>query len=93
MKPIKTLLGNPRKIAIEHPRIPRSKKTQQSTDRLADQLVDKFSSPSFRPLFLKAAWKLDGATIERYVVDAFELGKNPRAYFISLVKRDKRYYE
>lgn len=89
---VKTLLGNPRtkEINILDPRIPRS---QRETDAIADWLVEKFNSPEFRPLFLKAAWRLDRGTIERHVASAFELGKQPRAYFIALVKREKAYHE
>jgi len=91
MEPVKRLLGTPRKkeANILGPRIPRS---QKETDATAEYLVEKFRSPEFRPLFLKAAWRLDRGTIDRYVASAFELGKNPRAYFITLVKRDKAYY-
>lgn len=71
------------------PRIPRS---QRETDEIADWLVEKFKSPEYRPLFLKAAWRIDRGTLERHVASAQELGKNPRAYFISLVKREKAYY-
>lgn len=74
------------------PKTPRSNQ-QKSTEEIAAYLVDKFKSPEFTPLFLKVAWRLDRGTIDRYVATAFELGKNPRAYFISLVKRDKAYYE
>ena len=91
MEPIESLLGVPRKkeANLLGPRIPRS---QQETDSTANYLVDKFRSPEFRPLFLKTAWRLDRGTIDRYVATAFELGKNPRAYFITLVKRDEAYY-
>lgn len=88
----KTPLGFPRKNAVNNlgPRIPRS---QKETDEVANWLVNKFNSPEFRPLFLKAAWRLDRGTIERHVATAFELGKQPRAYFITLVKREKAYYQ
>lgn len=72
------------------PRIPRS---QVETDDTADWLVAKLKSPGYRNLFLRAAWRIDRATLERYATQALELGKNPRAYFISLVKRDKQYYK
>lgn len=90
------ILGNPRKKDSSNlPRNPRSRgqELQMSTDRLADYLVDKFQSPEFRPLFLKVAWRLDRGTIDRHVASSFELGKNKRAYFISLVKREPKYYE
>lgn len=91
MESVESLLGTPRKkeANILGPRIPRS---QKETDATAEYLVEKFKSPEFRPLFLKAAWRLDRGSIDRYVAAAFELGKNPRAYFITLVKRDKAYY-
>lgn len=90
MKQVGSLLGPRKKEAnLLGPRIPRS---QAETDNVADYLVDKFKSPEFRPLFLKVAWRLDRGTIDRYVATSMELGKNPRAYFISLVKRDKAYY-
>lgn len=85
----KGLLG-PRKEEAKYPRTPR-RTTQKETDRIAQHLVDKFNSPSYRPIFLKAAWRLDRGTIDRYVASAFELAHEPRAYFISLVKKDKRY--
>lgn len=71
------------------PRIPKS---QRVTNDIADELVAKFKAPEFRPLFLKAAWRLDRDTINRHVATAFELGRNPKAYFISLVKQEQRYY-
>lgn len=71
------------------PRIPRS---QKETDNIADWLVKKFDAPEYRPLFLRAAWHIDRGTLERHVATAFDLGKNPRAYFIALVKREKSYY-
>jgi hypothetical protein len=86
----KELLGPRTKEANNlDPRIPRS---QKETDNIADYLVDKFKSPEYRPLFLKVAWRLDRGTIDRLVATSFELGKNPRAYFITLVKREKAYY-
>ena len=93
MQAINHILG-PRKQELETPRIPRnkSKKTQQETDNIAEYLVNKFQSPEHRPLFLKVAWRLERGTIDRHVASAFELGKNPRAYFISCVKKDKSYY-
>lgn len=90
-EPIGSLLG-PRTKDIKNnldPRIPRS---QKETEVLADDLVKKFNSPEYRPLFLKVAWRLDRDTINKLVTTAFELGKNPRAYFITLVKREKAYY-
>jgi hypothetical protein len=75
------------------PKTPKSKKTQRSTNDLADRLVEKFKSPEFRPLFLKVAWRLDDGTIDKHLATAFELGKNPRALFITLVKQEKAYYE
>jgi hypothetical protein len=88
------LLGNPRKKVINNfPRNPRRGKTQKETDGVADYLVDKFQSPDFRPLFLKVAWRIATPVIHQYAELAFAKGKNPRAYFISLIKRDKNYYE
>jgi hypothetical protein len=92
-KRVKTLLGPRTKeitVNILGPRIPRS---QRETDNIADFLVEKFKSPEYRPLFLRAAWRLDRGTIERHVATAFELGNNPRAYFITLIKRERGYYE
>lgn len=66
-------------------------KTQRETDIMADDLVIRFKSPEHRPLFLKCAWRLDQDTINRHVATSFELGRNPRAYFISLVRQDPRY--
>jgi hypothetical protein len=89
MQAIQSILGT-RKLEIKHPRTPR-KKTQLETDNIADYLIDKFQSPEFKPIFLRTAWRLDRGTIDRYVSAAFELGNNPRAYFISLVKKDINY--
>lgn len=91
MKIEKSLLGpRAKEFNILGPRIPRS---QKETEVIAEYLVEKFKSPDYRNLFLKVAWRLDGGTIDRLVGTAFELGKNPRAYFISLVKREKNYYD
>ena len=90
------ILGTPRKKDSSNlPRNPRSRgqELQMKTDALGDWLVDVFRSPEYRPIFLKAAWRLDETTIRRHVATALELGKNPRAYFISLVKKEPRYYE
>lgn len=85
----KSLLG-PRTKEEQNILGPRS---QTETDNIAAYLVEKFRSPEHRNFFLKVAWRLDRGTIDRLVGTAFELGKNPRAYFITLVKRDKRYHE
>lgn len=87
------ILGPRKKGFSNPPRNPRTEKTQDSTNQIADYLVDKFQSPEFKPLFLKVAWRLDRGTIDRLVATAFELGTNKRAYFISLVKKEKGYYE
>src|SRR4051794_37863407 len=79
----KTLLGPRNKDGNILLGIPRSKKTQRDTDALADYLVEKFGSPAHRPLFLKVAWRLEPGTIDRLVGTSFELGANPRAYFIT----------
>lgn len=71
---------------------PRNPRSQIETDQIAEWLVQKFNSPEYRPIFLKAAWRVDRGTIERHVATSFELGKNPRAYFIALIKREKAYY-
>ena len=59
--------------------------------RIAVWLSDTLNSPDYLPFFLKAAWRIDELTLQRYLVSAKELGNNPRAYFISLVKKDSRY--
>lgn len=90
MNRLDSLLGPRAKESnILGPRIPRS---QSETDMLADELVKTFNAPEYRPFFLKAAWRIDRDTISRHVTSALELGKNPRAYFITLVKREKGYY-
>lgn len=92
MQAINSILGPRNKeFKILIPKTPRRIPTQLSTNSLADYLVDKFKSPEFRPLFLKVAWRLDRGSIDRYVASAFELGRNPRAYFIKLVKQDDAY--
>ena len=84
---------SPKTEELKHPKSKDlSPKSQRVTNDLADWLVSKFKAPEFRPLFLKAAWRLDRGTIERHVAAAFELGTHPRAYFISLVKQEKAYY-
>lgn len=86
--PVKELLGPRTKETntILVPRTPR--KTQQQTDVIAEMLVDKFQAPQYKNAFLKIAWRLDLSVIERHVASAFELGKNPRAYFISCCKNE-----
>ena len=89
------VLGPRKKDTSYPPRIPRNSggKTQESTEKLAAYLCDKFESPDHMNLFLKVAWRLDKGTIDRLVGTAFELGTNKRAYFIALVKKEKAYYE
>lgn len=79
-KDFNPILGTPRK------------KTQEETERIANYLVEKFKSPEYKPVFLKAAWRLEKGTIDRLVGNAFERGSNPRAYFIASVKKEKTYY-
>ena len=95
MQAISSILGPRNQQKESSPRNPRkvTGKTQRNTDNMAEYLVQKFGSPEHRPIFLRAAWRLDDATISRYVAMAFDLGKNPRAYFITLVKKDRRYCE
>jgi hypothetical protein len=69
--------------------VPR-KKTQADTDRLADYLVDQFKAPEYRNAFLRIAWRLDDGTIQRLAGTAKELGKNPRAYFITIARNELR---
>ncbi|MDB5422553.1 MAG: hypothetical protein JWR59_2500 [Brevundimonas sp.] len=87
------ILGPRKKDSSNLPRIPRMLKTQQNTEEVANYLVDKFQSPEFENFFLKVAWRLDKGTIDRLVGTAFELGKNPRAYFITLVKKERQYHD
>lgn len=85
-----------KKDSSNPPRNPRNRgrvKTQQSTDRKAHWLVDKFNSPEFLPVFRKVAWRLDDGTIDRLVAAAFEMGDNPRAYFIGSVKKEPAFYK
>lgn len=73
------------------PRNPR--KTQQWTDNMADYMVDKFQSPNHRNFFLKAAWRLEPATLMRLITAALESSADSkRAYFIKSVKREPAYY-
>jgi len=72
------------------PKNPR-KKTQSETENIAGYLVDRFSSPEYRPIFLKAAWRLSEQRIHAIVEEAFKKADNPRAYFIASVKGDKAY--
>lgn len=92
MKHGELLLGYPRKVNKVNVLGPRTPRSQKETDEIAEWLVDKFKSPEFRPFFLKTAWRLSRGTIEKHAAAALELGKNPRAYFITLVKRERAYY-
>lgn len=76
-KDIKTILG--------------PRRTQKQTEGIANYLIEKFQSPQFRPVFLKAAWRLSEDRINTIVEEAFKKGVNPRAYFIASVKREKAY--
>lgn len=67
------------------------KKTPLEATKLADHLADKLNSPGYRKFFMKAYWRLDRGTIDRYAGAALELADCPRAYFISLCKNDDRY--
>lgn len=97
MKSVGTLIEhrplNPRTKEDEtvlDPRNPR--KTQLSTERMADYLVSKFNSPEHRPFFYKAAWRIDEATLSRIVAASFERNPaSPRAYFIKSVKNEPSY--
>lgn len=66
------------------------KKTQSSTDHMADFLVETFQAPEYRPAFCKIAWRLDEGSIHRMIASARELGKNPRAYFMTCAKNEMR---
>jgi hypothetical protein len=89
MQSTNTILGTRKKQVL----IPRTPRTQLSTDKLADYMVEKFKSPEFKPFFLRVAWHLDKGTIDRLMATAIELGTNKRAYFIALVKKEPSYYE
>lgn len=80
-------------ILVPRKRTKANLKTQQSTEQIANYLVEKFQSPEHRPLFLRVAWRLDRGTIDRLVGTSFELGNNPRAYFITLVKQQQAYID
>lgn len=69
---------------------PRIARTQVETDRQAQWLVDQFTSPNYKPAFLRIAWRLDNGTIHRLAGSALELGKNPRAYFITSARNEMR---
>lgn len=73
---------------ILDPRTPR--KSQQQTDGIANYLVEKYNSPQFRPLFLKAAWRLTEDRINK-IVESSMKATSPRAYFIKSVKNDRAY--
>jgi hypothetical protein len=73
---------------ILDPRIPR--KTQQQTESIAAYLVDKYASPGYRPIFLKAAWRLSENRIQA-IVEASMKAINPRAYFIASIKNERAY--
>lgn len=69
---------------------PRSK-TQSETDRLADYMVQTFSSPDYLPAFLKIAWRLDTGTIHNLVGKTKEANsRNPRGYFITCAKNEMK---
>lgn len=96
MKQIDRILGPRTKEGTDilDPRIPRetSSKTQGGTEQVAEYLVAKYKSPSFRPVFLKAAWRISEARLMQIVEASFGDGvRNPRAYFISAVKSERSY--
>lgn len=68
------------------PRTPR--RTQASTEGVAEYLVDKFDAPDHRPAFLRYAWRLDEGFINRTAEMALTSARNPRAYFIASCKRE-----
>lgn len=70
--------------------VPRNQKTQADTDRQAQWLIDQFKAPDYKPAFLRIAWRLDNGTIHRLAGSALELGKNPRAYFITSARNEMR---
>jgi hypothetical protein len=90
-----SILGTPKDSRTKDvkDKLPRNPRSQKETDQIAEWLVQKFKSPKHRPFFLKVAWRLPRGLIEKHAATALELGKNPRAYFISLVKGEKDYYE
>lgn len=59
----------------------------------AHELTERFKSPDHYQFFLKVAWRLDEGTISRLAATAFELGKVPRAYFITLVRQCPAFYK
>jgi len=99
MQTARSILGNPRNKDLEQiildPRNPRKKgKTQNETEAIAEMLVQKYNAPQFRPFFLKTAWRLSERRIAVIMEASFAATiKNPRAYFIGAVKRDKAYCE
>lgn len=66
------------------------KKTVQQTDSVANYLVEKYNSPAYRPIFLKAAWRLTEQRIME-IVEASMAAPVPRAYFIKSVKNERDY--
>jgi hypothetical protein len=60
--------------------------TAKQVEMTAYDLADKFKSPGYYPFFLKVAWRLSRAAVERIAETALKHGKNPRAYFIALAK-------
>lgn len=59
-------------------------------NNIVDYLIVKLKSPGYEGIFRKAAWRLDRRTIDTFVEIALTK-TNPRAYFITCVKNDKRY--
>lgn len=73
--------------------VPRNPRSQKETDNTALFLMDKFGTTvSYRPIFLKIAWRLDRSTIDILVATAFEKAtSNPRGYFIALAKQEENW--
>lgn len=59
-------------------------------DRIADWLVAELKSPSHRPLFLKAAWRISLKELQSFLFLSSG-ARSPRAYFIKLVKAHPNY--
>jgi len=52
---------------------------------MADELVEMFNSPTYRPFYLKVAWRLPEPIIRRLIVEAYE-SDTPARLFNFLAK-------
>ena len=71
-----------RKLSLTNDRVKR-------TERIADNLVEKFDAPSSRNFFLKCAWHLSESVIWTiYEISQEKKVKQPLRYFVAACNRE-----